>query len=369
MRIAFIGGRDIHKLGGIEAYMYNLCTKLVGLGHEPIVYCESNSNREEVVNGFKVIYWKSPKSIYLCKIYLGLKSTIDALNKRVDLIHYNAWPPSLWSWIPRLYGVKTIMQGHGLEWERTKYSPIQRRIMKFMEMITAYLNRNLIMVSEEQTCYFKNEYNRECVTIPTAVSIPTKVNGVNSVLGRFNLKPNDYILYLGRLVQEKNPDLLIRSYNAAKIQSKKLVIAGANERDVRYVDYLKKISENNPNIIFTGPVYGIEKNVLLQECAIFCIPSLIEGLAITLLEAMSYKRIIIASDISANREALGNDALWVRAGNEDDLVRMLKEGIANPESYRYQCENNFKKIIEKYNWDIVSQSYIEYCKNICNNTH
>ena len=33
MKIAFIGGRDIHKLGGIENYMYNLATELVKLGH------------------------------------------------------------------------------------------------------------------------------------------------------------------------------------------------------------------------------------------------------------------------------------------------------------------------------------------------
>ena len=65
MKIAFIGGRNIHKLGGIETYMFNLCSKLKEMGHTPIVYCESDSNYEEVVNGFKVVHWKSPKSVYI----------------------------------------------------------------------------------------------------------------------------------------------------------------------------------------------------------------------------------------------------------------------------------------------------------------
>ena len=59
MKIAFIGGRDIHKLGGIENYMYNLATELVKLGHEPVVYCESDRNEKELVNHTSEIHWRS----------------------------------------------------------------------------------------------------------------------------------------------------------------------------------------------------------------------------------------------------------------------------------------------------------------------
>lgn len=174
MKIVFIGGRDIHILGGIENYMLNLATQLVKLGHEPIVYCESNRNETEWVNGFKVIHQKSIKSIFLCKPLLGLKATIKTIRheKNVSIIHYNAWPPSLWCWIPRLFGIKTLMQGHGLEWQRSKYSPKQQKIMKMMEKITAYMNQHLIMCSEAQTKYFKKTYNKNAVTIPTAINLP-----------------------------------------------------------------------------------------------------------------------------------------------------------------------------------------------------
>lgn len=129
MKIAFIGGRDIRKLGGIESYMYNMATELVKKGHEPIVYCESDHCSVEWINGFKVIYQKGPKSMFLCKPLLGLKSTINAVfkEKHIDVIHYNAWPPALSSPLACLFGIKSVMQGHGHEWKNTKYSMKQKK--------------------------------------------------------------------------------------------------------------------------------------------------------------------------------------------------------------------------------------------------
>ena len=112
MKIAFIGGRDIKKLGGIENYMFNLSTELVKLGHECIVYCESDRNGSEVINGFNVVYKKAIGGKFLCKIILGLSSTIDSIKKKngINIIHYNAFPPALWSWIPILLRKKVLLQ-------------------------------------------------------------------------------------------------------------------------------------------------------------------------------------------------------------------------------------------------------------------
>mgnify|MGYP000074289323 len=138
MKIVFIGGRDIHLIGGIESYMYNLASTLVRFGHHPIVFCESNRNMIRFENGIKVVYQKGPRSNLICKPLLGLIATVRALvtERHISVIHYNAWPPSLACWIPRLFGVRSLMQGHGLEWQRTKYSGRQQKIMKLMECVT-----------------------------------------------------------------------------------------------------------------------------------------------------------------------------------------------------------------------------------------
>ncbi len=366
MKIAFIGGRDIHLLGGIENYMFNLATHLVAMGHEPIVYCESDRNDTEYVNGFKVVHHRSVGGRFLCKILLSLRSTIDALchEKGVEYFHYNAWPPSLWSWIPRICGRKALLQGHGLEWKRTKYNPMQQRIMHFMEWLTAKMHRNIIVVSNEQRDYFAEHYNRRCTTIPTAINMPDPTEADSDILLRYGLERNGYFLYLGRLVQDKNPDCLIRAYRQSGITDKKLVIAGSNDQLPYYVSWLHSLGKDCDRIIFTGAVYGKDKNTLLRNCFAFCIPSTIEGLAITLLEAMSYSRLCIASDIPANREGLGDNGIWVKAEDECDLANALRHTTEHYTELAHIATDNYERVKENFTWDRISAQYADYLKSL-----
>ena len=367
MKIVFIGCRDIKLLGGIESYMTNLTAELVKLGHEPIIYCESNRNSVETHNGVKVIHMTGFKSNLLCKPWVGLKATLRTLfkEKGVAIIHYNAWPPSLWCFLPRLFGVKSLMQGHGLEWQRSKYSTKQQKIMKFMEKVTAYMNQHLIMCSEGQTKYFKEKYNKDATTIPTAVNMPA-AQGVNeeATLAKFGLQPQKYFLFMARLVQDKNPDYLIKGFKAANHSNMKLVIAGSNDADKDYVEYLHKLGEDNKDIIFTGAIYGDEKDAILRNAYTFCIPSTIEGLSIVLLEAMSYNLPVIASDIDANRELLDNDAVWVRYENEEDITKAIEFCITKKDVIEKFKETNYKKVVENYTWDKVAKKYLEYLASI-----
>lgn len=371
MKIAFIGGRDIKTLGGIENYVYNLATHLVKLGHEPIVYCESNCNAIEEVNGFKVVYHKSFGGRFLCKILLSLKSTIHALTKEesVELFHYNAWPPSLWSWIPRMVGRKALLEGHGFEWKRTKYSPFQQKIMHLMEWLTAKMHKNILVVSDEQRDYFASHYSRSCVTIPTAVNLPDNNDVDSDILSRYNVEQGRYFLYLGRLVQDKNPDYLIKAFQKANTTDYKLVIAGSNDQQPEYVEYLHKLAQSDSNIIFTGAVYGADKNTLLRHSAAFCIPSTIEGLAITLLEAMSYGLVCIASDIPSNREGLGDNGIWVTAEDVDSLAEKIEYVISNTDALSHIKELNRRRVEQNFTWDIIAKRYVEYITNVCDGNH
>jgi len=361
MKIIFIGGRDIHQLGGIESYMYNLATFLKAKGHEPVVFCESNRNEVEYVNGFKVVHNKSIGGRYLCKILLGHKATAYGVLKERDaqIYHYNGWAPLIASWIAAIFGKKTIYQSHGLEWKRTKYTSLQQRIMKFMEWLTVKMMKNITAVSQEQTDFFLTQYGKKCVTIPTAVNLPAK-NYKSDVLEKYKLEDEGYYLYLGRLVQDKNPDYLIKAFKKSGIKGKKLVIAGSNDADLQYVEYLHQLGAENPNVIFTGAVYGNDKEKLLNKSFAFCIPSTLEGLPITLLEAMSHKRICLASDIAANKEALGDSGVWVKYEDVDDLCDKLLYILKNYKELESQKESNYLRVVENFTWDRVSDLYIDY---------
>ena len=367
MKIAFIGGRDIHQLGGIENYMFNLSTQLVRKGHQAIVYCESDHNGTEYVEGVKVVYLKGPRSNLICKPWVGLKATIRTLvrEKDTDLIHYNAWPPSLWCWIPRLFGVPSLMEGHGLEWQRSKYSPRQQKVMRFMEKVTARMNQHLIMCSEAQVRYFKEKYGRDAVAMPTAVNLPDEAGQSSGILERYGLAPRRFFLFMGRLVQDKNPDYLIRAFIRSRHDGFKLVIAGSNDAMPEYVNSLHEMGRGHGDVVFTGAVYGAEKDELLRNAYVFCLPSTIEGLSIVLLEAMSYRLPVIASDIEANKEVLQDDkALWVRPENEKDLMEAIETSIDSEAMLDSFIQYNYQLIVGKYTWDKLSDRYIDYVQSV-----
>lgn len=365
MKIAFIGGKNIHKLGGIESYMMNLCTELVKLGYEPLVYCESEFDGEEDINGFHVIHQKAPKSKFLSKPWCGLKAMIKTRFKHPDIkiYHFNAAGPAYFGFVARLLNRKTIYQGHGLEWKRTKYGEGSRKLINIIEnVVVRWFTKYGTAVSDEQSDYW-NARGQKMVTIPTAVFLP-KENIDQSIMSKYGLKPGEYYLSLGRLTVEKNPHIIIKSFIESGIRDKKLVIAGSNDADPTYVESLHKLAEGHENIIFTGAVYGDEKEALMQNCFCFCIPSTLEGLAITLLEAMSYGKIVIASDIPSNIEGLADNGIWVKAEDVGSLSDAMGNVHDNYAKLAHLGESNYKRICEKFTWEIVAKQYDNFIKNI-----
>lgn len=375
MKLVFIGGRSIHMLGGIENYMLNLTRELSKLGHECIVWCESDHHEEEMVDGVRVIYHPGPKSNLICKPWCGLKATLRTVfgMRGVSLIHYNAWPASLWNWIPRVCGIPTLMEGHGLEWQRSKYSPRARRVLKLMEGVTSRMNQHLIMCSEGQVDYFRNEYGRDSICIPGAVNMPDPHLADNSdIMTRYGLEEGRYFLFMGRLVQDKNPDYLIRAFRQADLNRDvqgsegrwKLVIAGSNDAMPEYVASLKKMGADCADIVFTGAVYNEDKARLLRDAYCFCLPSTIEGLSIVMMEAASYQLPTIASDIEANREFLKDDAVYVRPENTQDLADALTYAVGHLSEMEKLKDANYRKILETYTWDKVALRYVGYLRSI-----
>ena len=350
MKIAFIGGRTFHHPDGIATFMYNLATELVNMGHEPIVYQESDHNGEEYVNGFKVVHQKSTKSAIYNKIGLGVKSTFNVVFKQndVQLIHYNCGGPALLSSIfARMFGLKVVLQLHGLEFKRTKYSPFWRWVSKTLFDFYCRIFRNITVCSNEQHEYIKNRCNKDSTIITGAVNV-SKIESHSDILERFNIKPNNYILYMGRLVQDKNPDYLIKGFIESNHGEKQLVICGSAAPGSSYGDNLHQLASDCDNIIFTESVFGNDKDAIFRNCWAYCLPSTIEGLPISLLEAMSYAKVCIASDIPANKEALGDSGVWVRKENVDDITLRLNELYDNYDKYKWQQNANLERVLEKF---------------------
>ena len=367
MKIAFIVGRTFLHPDGIATFMYNLATELVKNGHDAIVYQESDHNGEEWVNGFKVVHQKSKKSAVYNKMVLGLKSTFNAIIKQkgVDIIHYNCGSPAFLSSVwARLFGKRVILQTHGLEFKRTKYSPFIRKVAKIYFASHCLRHKNITVCSTEQRDYIWEHFNKKTTVITGGVNLPASTPNSSEVLVRFGIIPHNYILYLGRLVQDKNPNYLIEGFMKSKFVNKQLVICGSAAPGSSFEDQLHEMAKDCPNVIFTGSLFGNDKDAILRNAWAYCLPSTIEGLPISLLEAMSYGNVCIASDIPANKEALGDSGIWVRPENATDITMRLDELYNNYDSVKWQGAANRERVKEEFSWEKKVSQYIDFANKV-----
>lgn len=366
MKIAFIGGRDIFSVGGIENWMRHLPERLAQMGHEVIVYCESREDATCYHGDVKLVYVRAPRNRYFCKIFASYRATKMALREGCELIHYNVWPSALWSRMAEKKAVKTVLMGHGFEWKRSKYNRLQRYILRKMEGCAARRHKHIVLCSQEQTDWYIHQYGcaGKVVTIPSAVNLPAPTAQDTPKHSEADASSHARtILYMGRISPEKNVHILIHVFERVQKEhpQARLLIAGPMPLEQRYARKIRALIENNEHIEYVGEVSGAQKDALLRRVDLFCLPSSIEGLSIALLEAAAYKIPIIASDLRSNHEALDSYAFWVTPGDISTLKSTLLYTLsASEEQLHCHTASAYARVAEYYTWDKVAARYERY---------
>lgn len=174
-----------------------------------------------------------------------------------------------------------------------------------------------------------------------------------------------YILFLGRIVAEKRLDLLLKAFVLLEDTiSQDLYIAGPVENEAIVKDY-----QNDKRIHFLGAKFGEEKVDLLRNAFLYVLPSDLEGLSIALLEAMSYGNLCLASDINANKEALGESGVYFEAGNFEDLKNKLQDICLHPIAYESYKSKAVERIKNFFEWHIISDKIIAYYETVVKNNN
>jgi len=278
MKVAMIGLRGIpSRDGGVEVAVGELAPLLVKKGLHITVYCRKNYSSKNLkeYDGVRLIHYPTIKSKHLEAFVHTFISTIDALFRDFDIIHYHADGNALFCWIPELIGIKTIVTLHGQDWQRQKWDKFSKFVLKLGEYIGVYVSDKTISVSNKIVKYYKN---KKLIYIP---------NGIPNIHFSSNkqilddLCINNYILYLGRIVPEKGIHLLIEAYNELNIDEQ-LVIVGDVTNTSDYLNELKSLADKNEKIIFTGALFESDKQALVENAKLFVMPSMLEGMPIVL---------------------------------------------------------------------------------------
>jgi glycosyltransferase involved in cell wall biosynthesis len=246
---------------------------------------------------------------------------------------------------------------HGLDWQRSKWGGFATKFLLFGEKTAVKYADEIIVLSKNVEKYFLDTYGRKTNFIPNGITKP-QIKGDALIKEKYGIAKDEYILYLGRLVPEKNIHSLINAYKSISTD-KKLVIAGGSSHTSEYVDKLKSISYGNENIIFTDFVQGEILEELYSNAYIYCLPSDLEGMPLSLLEAMSYGNCCLTSDIAECTEVCEDKAMSFEKGNEKDLAQKLKQLLDNPQLVDGYKLNASAFVCAKYNWSNIVDETIK----------
>ncbi len=357
MKIAMIGQRGVPaSFGGVERHVEEIGSRLAAEGHEVVVFCRKGYGDVELTSyrGMVLQHQRTVNSKHLESFVASASATMATVGQGYDVVHFHAVGPGLFSPLARLFSRARIVQTiHGFDAERVKWGKGASLLLRLGTWLSAKVPDATIVVSRALQEAYVGRYGRETAHIVNGVPEPVD-RPARAIAQRWGLTPGGYVLAVGRLVPEKAPELLLEAYRDV-VGDKRLVIAGGSSHTDEYVDQLRAMAAADPRVILAGYVYGEELEELYANAALFVLPSLLEGLPLTLLEAISYGRSVVASDIPPHVEIIGSSgpgARLVPTGDADALTKGINEALQAPaDEEQAGAAVLSERIRATYTWD------------------
>lgn len=365
LKIAMIGHKRIpSREGGVEIVVEELATRMVALGHD--VTCYNRKGHHVSGKEFDKDKIKEYKGVKLKEVITFDKKGLAAMSasffaavkaavEKYDVVHFHAEGPCAMLWLPKLFGKRCIATIHGLDHQRAKWGKFASAYIMFGEKCAVKFADEIIVLSKGVQDYFKKNYGRETKFIPNGVTRPV-IQEADLITNKFGLYKDEYILFLGRIVPEKGIKYLIEAFKGVKT-NKKLVIAGGASDTNEFLDEMKELAKDDNRIIFTGFVEGRVLEELYSNAYVYALPSDLEGMPLSLLEAMSYGNCCLVSDIDECVEVVEDKAVVFYKSNIIALGKTLQKFCDTQEIVqKYKLEAS-DYICSKYNWDdVVSET-------------
>ena len=363
--LAMFGQKRLSREGGIEIVVKELCTRMVQDGHRVTCYNRSGHHVSGAEYDKKIEYegirQKNVPTIErkgLAAVSSSFFAALYSALGRYDVVHIHAEGPAFFSWLPKLFGKRVIVTVHGIDWQREKWkSGFGSKFIRQGEKNAVKYADEIIVLSKGVQNYFEDTYGRKTRFISNGVNRP-EIRKAQLIHEKFGLSKDSYILFLGRLVPEKGIRYLVEAFKKVKTD-KKLVIAGGSSDTDSFMQELKELAKDDNRIIFTGFVQGQVLDELYSNAYIYTLPSDLEGMPLSLLEAMSYGNCCLVSDIPECVEVVEDKALIFKKSDTDDLQNKLQNACDHEEKVIELKKQAADFICKKYNWDDVVEKTLE----------
>ncbi len=382
MKVAMIGQKGLPAtFGGIERHCEELGARLATLGCDVTVFCRlyysakkiAELNLEEIsphryrYRGMTLELLPSIPTKHLDAATHSFICSMVTLFRRYDIIHFHALGPTIFSLLPHAIGRPTVATVHGLDWQRAKWGDFAKKVLRLGEKIAARYPDALIVVSRTLQDYFEKNYHRKACYIPNGIIDPPRLPA-REIRVRWRLERDSYILFVGRLVPEKGCHYLISAFRKLDT-GKSLVIAGGESYSEDYVKRLHKLAEGDGRILFTGYVFGNVLDELFSNAYFYVHPSDMEGLPLTLLEALSYGNCVLASNIPENTEVIAPEGaeefgFIFEKGNIESLRGKMEALRAHPIRVKEMGGGARQHVLKTYNWDRIAEETLNVYQGV-----
>lgn len=368
MKIAVIGSKGLPpKQGGIEHHCAEIYPRIVAQGHTVDLFARSSytqmSWRETYeYEGVQVTSVPSFPFRGLDALLTSALAAIIASTQQYDVIHFHALGPSLFSWIPRILSPrsKVVVTCHGLDWQRAKWGRLSSFLIRAGEWIAMHVANDVIAVAEELKPYFQETYQRDLPYIGNGPAQYADSDPAYGFVRSIGLNPQKYILFLGRLVPEKCPDLLIKAFQSLRPLGWKLALVGGTSDTSTYTSKLMQLAQDNPDIIFTGELRGKQLAEVVRGAGLFTLPSFVEGLPLALLEAMNEGIPVLTSNIPVHQRLVGGDrGQLFRVNDLYHCITQLEWSLKHIKEMQTRSKRAQEYIQTHHSWDKITNRLLD----------
>ena len=368
MKIAYVALRGVPLSDGIVEYTDGIARRMVAKGHEVTVY---TSKRYGNTNGlydncYQIRTVPSLKSQACEKISLIFCASVAQMFHEYDIVHFHGESGAIWSFTAPLSGKARISQSHSIDYNRAKFGKFAKVVLRIIEKLSVKSNTPLLVVSNELQKHFWDLYKKESVVIHNAVELVELREPERDILEKYDVDKNGYYLYMARITREKGLHYLIHAFGKLETD-KKLVIAGPLDENDPYNKELIELGKKDPRVKFVGFASGKDKETLYQGAYAYCLPSESEGFSMALLEAMSYQKCCIISNIPNNIEATGDCCISFQTKDEESLYGALLLAENHEDLVRKTGADARERLAKNFTWDIVADQverlYIDTIEN------
>lgn len=264
------------------------------------------------------------------KIIYHFLAFLYAAWTRPKVVHLQGLNSALFLVLYKLCGLKVVVRYGSSDHQYGKWGVVGRMGFRLCERQISSADC-VVAVSKKYKHELQDRYGLQRLeVIPNGIDRVQVSEEAREFRTRMGLDGSRYVLAVGRITVDKDYDTLVQAVHDLSDKDVRLVVAGGPSED-NYAARFLGLRGNR--VRFLGRIERRLLSALYEDCAVFVNSSLHEGLCNAILEAISYGKPVIASNIPANLEMGLREQSYFPVKDAAALTRKIEAALGDPAAF------------------------------------